>query len=208
MDLKMNMGVNWNTFDGSYDAIPAFDNQAPIRFSRQQSSTRHLVELPVSLAVGSEYPNKLHFTAKGEEQQWVQINRVALCDMWAEMSKTFDDPRMEEQVSLEELAQRKAEFEEYFSEICPKGMCYAVVEYECEEDISLQFYSKRWLDAEPIHSNGAMGFIMSPDETTGKLGLKLKAAVIPEPIAPNTTSIEAELFQYHQTSKSNDIVIA
>ncbi len=197
------------TFDGSYDAIPAFDTQAPIRFSMQQSSTRHQVELPVSLTVGSKYPDKLYFTDKGgEDRHWVQINRVALCDMWTEMSKTFDDPRTEEQVSPEELSRHKVEFEEHFSEMCPKGMCYAVIEYECEEDITLQFYSKRWLDAEPIQSNGAMGFLMSPDEPTGKLGLKLKAAVVPEPIAPNTTSIEAELFQYHQTSKSNDIVIA
>lgn len=197
------------TFDGAYDAIPAFDTEAPIRFSMRQDSTRHLVELPVTLAVGSEYPDKLYFTDKvSGEQHWVQINRVTLCDIWVEMSKTFDNPQRKEQFSPEELARRKAEFEERFSEMCPKGMFYSVIEYECEEGIFLQFYSKRWLDAEPIHNNSAMGFFMKPDEPTGKLGLKLKAAIIQEPMAANTVNIEAELFQYNQMGKSDDIVIA
>ncbi|MHB8124590.1 MAG: hypothetical protein ACYDEJ_02930 [Desulfitobacteriaceae bacterium] len=46
--------------------------------------------------------------------------------------------RMKEQFSPEELAQSKADFEGRFSAMCPKGMCYSVIEYECEEDISLQ----------------------------------------------------------------------
>ena len=197
------------TFDGAYDTIPAFDTEAPIRFCMRQNSTRHLVELPLTLAVGSEYPNKLYFTDKvNGEQHWVQINRVTLCDMWVEMSQTFDNLRMKKQFSLEELARSKAEFEERFSKMCPKGMCYLVIEYECEEDISLQFYSKRWLDMQPIHNNSAMGFLMKSDEPTGKLGLKLKSAIIQEPMAANTVSIEAELFAYNQISRSDDIVIA
>ncbi|AET68616.1 hypothetical protein Desor_3097 [Desulfosporosinus orientis DSM 765] len=196
-------------FVGTYDAIPAFDTGVSIRFSMRRNSIRHLVEMPVTLIVGTEYPDKLHFTDKvSGEQHWVQINRVTLCDMWTEMSKTFDNPRLKEQVSPEELARSKAEFEERFSEMCPKGMYYPVIEYECEEDISLQFYSKGWLDVEPIHKNSALGFFMKTDEPMGKLGLKLKADIIQEPMTANTVSIEAELFQYSQVDKSDDIVIA
>ncbi|SDH65284.1 hypothetical protein [Desulfosporosinus hippei] len=196
------------TFLGTYDAIPAFDTEVPIRFSMRRDSTRHLVEKPMTLTVGSEYPDKLYFTDKvSGEQHWVQINSVNLCDMWVEMSKTFDNPRLKEQVSPEELARSKVEFEERFSGICPKGMCYPVIEYECEEDISLQFYSKGWLDAEPIHKNSALSFLMKSDEPIGKLGLKLKAAMIQEPMMANTVNIEAELFHYSQTGKAKDIVI-
>lgn len=196
------------TFDGAYDTIPVFDTEAPIHFSMRQGSMCHLVELPVTLAVGSEYPDKLYFTDKvSEEQHWVQINKVTLCDMWAEMSKIFDNSQMKEQFSPEELIQSKTEFEERFSAMCPKGMCYLVIEYECEEGISLQFYSKRWLDAKPIHDNSAMVILMKPDEPMGKLGLRLKAAIIMEPMSPNTVNIETELFQYNQIGKSDDIVI-
>ena len=194
--------------EGTYDAIPTFDAGAPVCFSMGRDSTSHLVELPVSLTIGEEYPDKLYFTNKGSgERHWIQINKVTLCDMWAEMTKTLDDPKVKDQLSPEELERSKAEFEEHFSEICPKGMCLAVIEYECEEGISLQFYSKRWLDAEPVHTGSAMGFLMSPDEPTGKLGFKLNAAVIPEPVAPDTASIEAELFRYHRTVKLDDIVM-
>lgn len=196
------------TFEGTYDAIPAFNMGAPLHFSMGRDSMSHLVELPVTLTIGGEYPDKLYFTDKGGgERKWMQINRVTLCDMWAEMEKTLDDPKVKDQLSPEELERSKLEFEKHFSEICPKGMCFVVIEYECEEDLSLQFYSKRWLDAEPVHTGGVMGFLMSPDEPTGKLGLKLNAAVIPEPIAPDAASVEAELFRYHRTAKLDDIVM-
>ena len=197
-------------FEGTYDAIPTFEKEVPIRFSMNPGHTSQLAELPVTLRVGVEYPDMLYFADKeGGERHWAQINRVTLYDMWAEMEKNFDDPRMKEQFTPEELVEHKAEFEEHFSEICPKGKCYVVVEYECEEDISLQFYSKAWLEAEPVQSGSAssIGFIMSPDEPAGKLGLKLKAAIIPEPVAPDTNSIEAELFRYTQTGKAYDIMI-
>lgn len=195
-------------FDGQYDAIPVFDAEAPVRFSMRRYSMRHLVELPVTLVVGSGYPDKLYFADKvSGEQHWVKINRVILQDMWAEMSKVFENPRMKEQFSPEELDRKRTEFEERFSKMCPKGMCYPVVKYECEEGISFQFYSKRWLDAEPIHNNSAMSFFMKPDEPTGELGMELKAAVIQEPMAANTVSLEAELFQYYQICKPDDIVI-
>ncbi|MCO1600183.1 hypothetical protein [Desulfosporosinus nitroreducens] len=42
----------------------------------------------------------------------------------------------------------------------------------------------------------------------GKLGLKLKAAIIQEPMRANTVNIEAELFHYSQIGKSDDIMIA
>ena len=130
------------TFVGTYDAIPAFAAEVPIRFAMGRDSTCHLVEMPVRLTVGSEYPDKLYFNDKiSGERHWVQINRVTLCDMWAEMAKTFADPRLKEQVSPEELARSKADFERRFAGMCPKGMYYPVIEYECEEDISLQFYS-------------------------------------------------------------------
>ncbi|WP_088189262.1 hypothetical protein [Desulfosporosinus sp. FKA] len=195
-------------FEGTYDTIPAFDTDVPIRFSMRISNTRHLLEMPVTLTVGSEYPNKLYFTDKvSGEEHWVQINKVTLYDMREEMSKTFANPQLKEQ-SLEELARSKAEFEERFSKMCPKGMCYPVIEYECEEDIHLHFYSKRWLDGEPDHKNSGLGFFMKTDKPIGKLGLKLKADIIQEPMPANTVTIEAELFHYSRIGKADDIVIA
>ncbi len=37
--------------------------------------------------------------------------------------------------------------------------------------------------------------------------MKLKAAIIQEPVPANTVSIEAELFQYYKTVTPDDIII-
>jgi len=155
------------------------------------------------LTVGGEYPDKLRFRdAAGGEERWAQINRVYLSDMWADMEKTFVDPKLQEQI-----AQAKLEFEERFLETCPKGMCFPIIEYECEEGIFLQFYFKAYLEATPISRNSVMGFIVRPDQPTGILGLKLKAAIIQEPVPANTVSIETELFQYQHTTTGDNIVL-
>ena len=52
-----------------------------------------------------------------------------------------------------------------------------------------------------------MGFIVGSDKQTGILGMKLKAALIQEPVPVDTVSIEAELFQYYKTMTLDDVII-
>lgn len=49
---------------------------------------------------------------------------------------------------------------------------------------------------------------MKTDKSIGKLGLKLKADIIQEPVPADTICIEAELFQYNRVGKAEDTVIA
>jgi hypothetical protein len=189
---------------------PNIGDGLELRFVTRPVSTAHLVEQPLFLNVGEEYSDKLWFRDSiTGEKHWAQINRVYLSDMWAEMEKVFDNPKIKEQMTPEQISEAKANFEESFSKICPKGMCLPVIEYECEEDISLQFYSKAFLDAEAIQENcaSAIGFVVRPDRPAGILGLKLKAAIIQEPFPPATSCIEAELFQYYKTISRDDIVL-
>lgn len=194
--------------EGEYQAIPVFGPNPLLRFSLGTESISYLVEQPLTLYIGYDYPDKLWFrNAESGEKHWVQINRVYLSDMWAEMAKTFADPKIRESMTPEQIAQAKADFEERFSEICPRGMYFPIVEYECEEGIFLEFCSKAYLDAAPVRRSSAIGFIASPEQATGILGLKLKAAVIMEPVPAKTASIEAELFRYSVITKKDDIVL-
>lgn len=194
--------------NGDYTVIPAFGENPVVRFTMRPDSVFCLVEQPITLTIGGEYQDKLWFQdALTGEEHWAQINRVYLLDMWAEMPKIFDNSKLQEQMSLEQIAKARSDFEERFLEICPKGMCFPVIEYECEEGISLNFYSKAYLDAMPVHRNSCIGFIVGTDQPTGILGLKLKAAVIQEPVPGNTLSIEAELFQYVLTTTGGDIEV-
>ncbi len=193
---------------GNYTKIPDLENNPMLHFTMRKDSVSNLVEQPVTLTVNGQYPEKLWFrNEKTGEEHWVQINNVYLSDMWADMEKTFSDPKVLEQITKEQIDEAKKEFEEKFSEICPKGMCYPIVEYECEECISLQFYTKKYLESMPVNKNSCMGFIVGAEKSTGILGMKLKAAIIQEPVTANTASIEAELFHYFKTTTPDDIIL-
>ncbi len=195
-------------FAGEFDSIPNLEENPMMKFITRLEHTSYLVEQPVTLLVGAQYQDKLWFRdLQSGEKHWVQINRVYLCDLWADMLKNFDDPHLKEQFTPEELNERKADFESRFSEICPRGMRFPVIEYECEEGLMLQFYSKTWLDAEPEFKSSSMGFIIRSDEKSGILGFPLKAALIQEPMPENTDSIESELFWYNKCEKSDDVII-
>jgi len=193
---------------GDFTKIPDFESNSLLHFTMRKDSTSYVVEQPVKLIVNGEYPEKLWFkNEKTGEEHWAQINRVYLLDMWVEMERTFSEPKLLKQMTKEQLSKTKKDFEEIFLEICPKGMCYPIVEYECEECISLQFHTKKFLDSEPAYNNHAMGFRVGTEKTTGILGMKLKAAIIQEPVTVNTVIIEAELFQYYKTTTPEDIIL-
>ena len=129
-------------------------------------------------------------------------------DIWGDMEKNFSDPKLLEQMTKEQIDEAKRNIEKSFIEVCPKGMYYLVIEYESEDDISLEFHTKEFLESKPLHhGNGSIGFIIRPDKATGILGTKLKAAIIQEPVSGSTEIIETELFQYHQTVNLKDIIL-
>ena len=196
-------------FIGDFDKIPEFDDNVKLHFIMNKDMVTYLVEQPVTLTVNGEYPEKLWFNNKEDNKEhWAQINRVYLLDMWAEMEKSFSDARLLEHMTKEQIEEAKRNFEKSFVNVCPKGMYYPVIEYESEDDISLEFHTKKFLDSKPVHhGSGSIGFIISPDKPTGILGKKLKSAIIQEPVTENTEIIEAELFQYHRTITPEDVIL-
>lgn len=193
---------------GKFTLIPDLGENPVLQFELHSKSVPFLVEQPFTLAVGAEYPDTMwfHDRTTGEEH-WMRINRVYLYDIWTEVLNSFNDPQLKEQLSPEELEKARDDFEHQFSTICPKGMYFPVVEYECEEGITLQFYDRAWLDAEPVYSSSDMGFIIAPDAPTGVLGLPLKAALIQQPVSEDTKSIDVELFWYHKLEEYADLVL-
>jgi len=194
--------------NGDFTKIPDFENNPHIHFKMSKDSVSYLVEQPIILNVNDEYPEKLWFkNEETGEEHWAQINRFYFNDMWSEMERIFSGPNLQKQMTKEQIAVAKKDFEEKFMKICPRGMCYPIIEYECDEDISLEFYTKNYLESMPVNRNNGMGFIVGTEKTTGVLGLKLKAAIIQEPVSLDTISIEAELFQYYKTTTLDDIIL-
>lgn len=193
---------------GDFNKIPEFDSNSRIHFTMRKDSVSCVVEQPVTLTVNGEYTEKLWFKNKETgEEHWAQINKVYLNDILEEMEKSFSHPRLLKQMTKEQIDKARKDFEKSILEICPKGMRFPVVEYECEEGISLDFHTKEFLQSKPAHRNGGMGFILGTEKPTGMLGMKLKAALIQEPVAVDAVNIEAELFQYYEETTPDDIVL-
>jgi hypothetical protein len=180
--------------------------KSKLRFVMRSHTVAHLVEKPVTLTIGEDDQDKIWFSdAKTGERLWFQINRVYLMDIHVDLLKNFDDPRMLEHLSPEQISEAKKDMANRLSEICPKGMFFPVVEYECEDDVFLQFYGKAHLDDAPKSGGAAIGIIMGPDKPIGKQGLKLKSGLIHEPVSADIMQFEAELFHYSRMIKVDDI---
>lgn len=195
---------------GTYVKLPNIDSSAPIRFCRGTESKQHLVEQPITLAIGEDFAEKLYFVDKEKgKQHWLQINQVYLWDIWTEMKNPYDDPSLKEHLSAQELLVKRAEFESDFLKVCPKGMCYPAIKYECEEEIHIQFHSKSWLDTERPKNNSSRRwfFLDSSNKSVGKLGQELKTGLIQEPFPAETKEIEIELFCYYTKNVQEDIII-
>lgn len=203
-----NLFLTFARLSGEYDCLPDVGENPEIQLTFRKEYISHLVEHPVILPVGTDYQGRLCFEGKYTGgRHWVHINRVYLMDIWKEMGKTFNDPRLTKQFSVAELAEHKTVFERQLTEICPPGMYFPVIEYECEEDLSLQFHSREWLDVAPEYKNSCMGFSIGGEEKTGVLGLPLKVALIQEPMLQDCQVINVEIFSFTLAQQDDAIII-
>lgn len=189
----------------SGDGIEKFkpSNLSEITFERHPYPEHHYVEKPMTLAIGEDFPDKIYFEATdSHEKQWAQIHRVSLTDIYETLETNLNDPKMLEHASPEQLTNMKREMERNFQSICPRGMHLPVIEYECEADITLQFYHLDYLEAKPSSGGvSAFGFIMGSDQQVGKWGYPIKVCVIQHAVPKETESIDVELFSFSRMMK-------
>lgn len=195
--------------DGEYSAIPLFGENPTLQFIIGPENKSFPVEQPITLIVGNHSLNKIKFQngVTGQEH-WAHINRVYLMDVWAEMEKDLAKQESHVPLNPKRLTSMKAALEKSLLKTCPKGMCYPVIEYECEEYLTLQFFTKAYLDAVPEDDgSNSVNISIHPDLPAGKSGSKLKAAMIEEPFPKDTVRIDAELLLYIQDFTSRDVVM-
>lgn len=162
-----------------------------------------ILELPIILETGKT--NEVSFALQNGRSATCYINRVHMLDVWADEQSKFENPkyreRMLQHMTETEFSQMKEQVFEALPDICPKGMCFPVIEYECTENVGLQFYEKEYLDTSEKPKKGrATSIIMlaKPETETGSHGLKMRACVLQSPMEKTTETIETELFSYRE----------
>ncbi len=186
--------------------------QAKVTVTWHSFPVWYQIEQPVRLVTGDagedqDGQTKLAFSIAGQDgtaQEGIcYINRVSLQDMWETEEQRFADPQFQKQMlaslSQEEFEAMKQQSLEMLGQICPRGMCFPVVEYECTLDVSLEFYTQDYLNAVPKSSSASIMYLSDQEEAAGKHGLRLRSYILESPVPPETTEVPAELFRAVQT---------
>lgn len=183
--------------------LPKYTPEMAVTIKHRPNPVRHILEKNVTLSVGKS--RTVSFTDHCGDTVQCYINAVTLMDVWKETEEQFKDPRYAERFSPEQLQEAKSGFYAALEQSCPKGMCYIGIEYECSKDMSLQFYSKQFLQSRPEHHTGsatAVLMTLKPDQKTGTHNLPLKGCVVQTAVSPDTAKIPAELFCYYEKAKA------
>ena len=110
--------------------------------------------------------SSLSFEIPDKKTAHCYINKVFVLDVWEKEEQRFADPEYIEKVlkhvSKAEFEEMKKNFFDTLEEHCPKGQCYMAFYYECDADISLNFYDKEYLDTTPKPAYGRASSIFMP----------------------------------------------
>jgi len=203
--------TNWNEVDLKNIIIAAYEQNKSKEFpvidlSKEldiiikvnKEFKQVLINQPITMNFGKmEKGKKLYFYDSIEKRNRVfYINKIEHYDIWKEVNHNFENERIAA-LPKEQLKQMKEEYITNMEKICSKGMNLAILEYETEDDMQLNFCAKEYLDEKPVHDNSssAMMFFKS-DKKLGNNGFKNQMCMI-KPIEKDFNgSIDIELFSF------------
>lgn len=181
------------------------ERKGPLSFVFSQNDFSHLLEIPVTLRVCEDCDIAVPFTLEDGRPCICYIQRVSLMDPWKDAEEEYQD--LVQQLGQERARQQWLQWEEAMENTCPRGMRLLQVEYETTlPDVYLTFLSKEYLDRPIVPIKGRSGTfsvigylsVCFSSDPPGKHGGMRRRDTPPIPMSPDTTEVEAELFEYHQ----------
>ncbi len=108
--------------------------------------------------------------------------RAEWFDPWKHLEDTLSHPQITKQFTPKELEQHRCRIEEEYAGFCPRGMALPVVIYEADQDVSLYFYERSWLNAPPKSNSSAFAVIglFKGEKRVGPHGLPLHGVTLSE----------------------------
>lgn len=203
---------NWDEVDLSNIVIASYKQSEDEEFPEIDLSR----ELDITIKVNSEFkqvlankPMTLEFgEAKkgdtlsfydsiGNQERTFYINKMEHYDVWKDVSEKFESEEIRG-LSEERIKEIKEKYFICLKEICPKGMNLARLEYESEDDIQLNFYSKEFMDRKPApKASSSSMMLFKSDKEFGINGFKSRLSMI-MPVDKNYSgSIDVELFSWY-----------
>lgn len=203
--------TNWNDVDLADIVIVAYEQEENEEFptidlSKELDITlkirseikQILINQPISIEVGEkEKKNKFYFYDSIEKKnRTFYINKMKNYDIWEDVNNNLEDELMQV-LPKEEAKQLKEQYIDGLDKICPIGMTLALLEYETEDGIQLDFYSKEYLDEISVSKDSVTIMFFKPDEKVGINGFDNRVCMI-KPVEKDFNGIiDVELFSWY-----------
>jgi hypothetical protein len=167
-----------------------------------------LVGDPMTLEFGEvEKGKKFYFYDSIQKiNRTFYIDKMYHYDIWSEVNEFFS----KEYIPGTPEARLKEMKDEYLIGVestCPKGMNLAMLEYETEDGIQLDFYSTEYLEQKPILSSSSSGMLFKSDEKFGSNGFRSRICMIKPVPQDFKGSIEVELFSWFMEIPEENIIV-
>ncbi len=162
------------------------------------------VQIPVNkrfkLKLGEYDKPKVLTINNGEEPEDINvyIHGVSCYDAWEEEKTCFDDPRYKENFTKEQLEQLKAQHREAVSMMCPKEYVIPLIEYECDKDYQMQFYTSDYLKREHQSTNKSVIMMFKSDKKNGPMGYLSRVCQLEAVPYDYDENMSVELFMYYK----------
>lgn len=157
-----------------------------------------LINQPIQLEFGEMQKGKEFYFYDSIEQKnrIFYVDKIEHYDIWEEANNHFDNDKMQA-LPEEQLKQMKESYLACIEQTCPKGMDLAMLEYETQDDIQLDFYSKEYLDQHPIKHATSCAMFFKSDNEFGINGYRSRVCLI-KPIEKNFYgNLDVELFSMY-----------
>lgn len=196
--------------------LPELDPARPldIRLRTRDERRQCLLGEPLRLSLefgeyGGENPLSFTDSETGESHE-LYINALETHDIRAQTEEQLQSEAFIKQLcdggfDEEQIEQHRRETRERFSTLCPEGEKMLLLQYECPEDIQLDFYRTALLDAGPErHSSASSVAILAYADS--KHGRRVKTANLGS-IGADGGKIEIELLSMQKTIPGSTITV-
>lgn len=123
------------------------------------------------------------------------VNALSHYDIWKAAGERFADEEIKKRFTDKQLQALKKDYYSQLAKTCPQGKDLAVIEYETDDNIQLDFYTREYLEARPEDAQGsAILWHIKPDKEQGPHGLKNRISIIKTVEKDFQGNIEAEVF--------------
>lgn len=208
LDLERLDGVNVNNLviqcyaQDENQEFPEIDLSKALDITLKigRSSKRELIDPPMaSIHLQFKEYEKDHkfsfFNPVENEEIEFYINKMERYDVWEDMKKKIENEWLKI-ASKDEIEQMKGQLFDTMERICPKGMDLAIMEYELEKNVQLNFYTTVHLASKPIHLSSSVGMIFSPENKLGQNGFTNRICML-KPVGKDfNEAIEIELLYW------------